>query len=94
MERHQRHSRTRDNAKRSSAERSAIRKFFHGTDERTKLHCIGDENMEEIMRKIDDAFRLISSIAVKGNDVEIMALARQELRSVYNLMKEKEDNDG
>ena len=40
--------------------------------------------MEEIMKKIDEAFRLISSIAVKGNDVEVMALAKTRLREAYS----------
>lgn len=52
--------------------------------------------MEEIMKKIDEAFRLISGIAVKGNDVEVMALAKAKLREAYNAaeVKGKEERDG
>ena len=38
---------------------------------------------EEVMDKIDEAFRLISSIYVRQNDVEVMALAKAHLREAY-----------
>ena len=38
---------------------------------------------EEVMDKIDEAFRLISSICVRQNDVEVMAMAKAHLREAY-----------
>ena len=40
--------------------------------------------MEEIMKAIDEAFRLISSIYVRQNDVEVMAMAKARLREAYS----------
>ena len=52
--------------------------------------------MEEIMKRIDEAFRLISSIPVKGNDVEVMAMAKSKLREAYGHAERigKEDANG
>jgi len=36
--------------------------------------------MEEIKKAIDEAFRLVSSIYVRQNDVEVMAAAKAHLR--------------
>ena len=51
---------------------------------------------EEVMEKIDEAFRLISSIYVRENDVEVMAMAKAHLREAYKAAgaKEKEETDG
>ena len=51
--------------------------------------------MEEIMKAINDAFRLISGIAVKGSDVEMMAMAKAKLREAYSAAeaKVKEENE-
>ena len=51
---------------------------------------------EEVMEKIDEAFRLISSIYVRQNDVEVMAMAKAHLREAYKAAgtKEKEETDG
>ncbi len=52
--------------------------------------------METIMQKIDSAFRLISSIPVSNDMVDIMAMARNELRKAYAEAEKlsKEENDG
>lgn len=39
--------------------------------------------MEEIKRNIDEAYRLISSIPVQGEAVDLMAAARAKLRKAY-----------
>lgn len=51
---------------------------------------------EEIMKAIDEAFRLISSIYVRQNDVEIMAMAKAKLRAAYAAAEVlgKEEGDG
>ena len=53
---------------------------------------------EEILKSIDEAFRLISSIYVKEDDVEVMAAAKLRLRNAYASVKacaEKEEkSDG
>ena len=52
---------------------------------------------EEIMKSIDEAFRLISSIYVNEDDVERMAAAKSGLRNAYTLAKasvEEEKSDG
>lgn len=48
---------------------------------------------EEILKSIDEAFNLISSIYVKEDDVERMAAAKIRLRNAYALVKE-EMSDG
>ena len=49
---------------------------------------------EEVMEKIDEAFRLISSIYVRQNDVEVMAMAKAHLREAYKAAGAKEKSDG
>ena len=50
--------------------------------------------MEEILKDLDSAFRLISSIPVSGDSVDIMATARNKLRKVYaELSNVKEDSN-
>lgn len=46
--------------------------------------------MEDIKKKIDEAFRLISSIYVSQNDVEVMATAKVKLRQVYAAIEKME----
>lgn len=43
----------------------------------------GETNMTEIMKDLDQAFNIISSIPVSGNAVDAMAVARNKLRHVY-----------
>lgn len=50
--------------------------------------------MTDLQKVIDTAFRLISSIPVSGDNVEIMASAKQNLRSAYAMAAEKEEPDG
>ena len=54
-------------------------------------------NMDNILRHLDKAFLFLSDIPVKGEDVEKMAVVRQELREAYSSakrMKEEENSDG
>ena len=44
-----------------------------------------DNNLN--LKKLDEAFRLLSLIPVSGDNVDRMALARQGLRDVYNDLK-------
>lgn len=50
--------------------------------------------MNEIQKRLDKAFSLISAIPVSGDAVEIMAMAREHLRSAYNLAGEGGCKDG
>lgn len=50
--------------------------------------------MNEIQKRLDKAFTLISAIPVSGDSVEIMAMAREHLRSAYNLAGEGAHRDG
>lgn len=43
--------------------------------------------MENILKELDMAFSLISSIPVSGEAVDTMAVARQKLRGVYAELK-------
>ena len=51
---------------------------------------------EEILKSIDEAFNLISSIYVRQNDVEVMAMAKAHLREAYKAAggKKEEKSDG
>lgn len=51
--------------------------------------------MENVIQHLDTAYRLLSLIAVRGDDAERLAAARQEMRAAYALLTEKkEGNDG
>lgn len=50
--------------------------------------------MNEIQKQLDKAFTLISAIPVSGDVVDIMAMAREHLRSAYNLAGEGDHEDG
>lgn len=50
-------------------------------------------NTEKIAEELDSTFKLISSIPVSGDFVDIMAEIRVKLRYAYRLSKEAE-NDG
>lgn len=52
--------------------------------------------MDEIMKAMDECYKLISSIAVKEGDVEIMAAAKVKLRAAYKAAEEmrKEPSNG
>lgn len=53
--------------------------------------------MNEIMKKLDEAYRLLSTISVSGDSVDVMAFARAKLRAVYNdlgkLSEEKQEGE-
>lgn len=48
--------------------------------------------MDEIMKNLDMAYGLISSIPVSGEAVDTMAVARQKLRGVYAELKKLSEN--
>lgn len=48
--------------------------------------------MDAIKKELDDVFGLVSSISVKGNDVEVMFAVRQGLRKAYSMLQEIEAN--
>lgn len=53
--------------------------------------------MESIRKHLQQAYALIGNISVCGDDVDRMAVARQELRQAaaeLEQMKEKEEGDG
>lgn len=44
--------------------------------------------METIKKELDNVFGLVSSISVKGTDVEVMFAVRQGLRKTYSMLQE------
>lgn len=51
--------------------------------------------MEDVIQHLDTAYKLLSMVAVRGDDAERLAVARQEMRAAYALLTEKkENNDG
>lgn len=51
--------------------------------------------MTDLQKELDRAFRLLSSIPVAGDGVEMMAAAKERLRKAYQLAGGKqEDKDG
>lgn len=48
--------------------------------------------MEKIMQELDAAFRLLSTIAVRGDDVESMAVAKSKIKMVF-LELEKQNHE-
>ena len=46
--------------------------------------------MKEIKKHLEEAFQLMSSIPVKGDAVDIMAVVRSDIRAAYRLAAEKE----
>lgn len=45
--------------------------------------------MDELLKELDSAYRMISSIAVSGDSVDVMAAARAKLRKVYVGLKDQ-----
>ena len=43
--------------------------------------------MDAIKKELDNVFGLISSISVKGTDVEVMFAVRQGLRKAYSMLQ-------
>ena len=48
---------------------------------------------DKAIKRLEEAFRLISNIPVAGDNVEIMAAAKNELRAAFRDTKE-ENSDG
>lgn len=44
--------------------------------------------MDAIKKELDNVFGLVSSISVKGTDVEVMFAVRQGLRKAYSMLQE------
>lgn len=43
--------------------------------------------MDAIKKELDNVFGLVSSISVKGTDVEVMFAVRQGLRKAYSMLQ-------
>lgn len=43
--------------------------------------------MDAIKKELDNVFGLVSSISVKGSDVEVMFAVRQGLRKAYSMLQ-------
>ena len=50
--------------------------------------------MKDILKELDQAFRLISFIPVSGDNVEIMADAKARMRKIAAQLKSVEVKDG
>lgn len=48
--------------------------------------------MNEILKELDSAFKMISSIPVSGDSVEIMASAKNSLRKIYANIKKIDES--
>ena len=46
--------------------------------------------MKEIKKHLEEAFQLLSSVPVKGDAVDVMAVVRANLKNAYRLLEEKE----
>ena len=46
--------------------------------------------MKEIKQHLEEAFQLVSSIPVKGDAVDVMAVVRSDIRAAYRLLEEQE----
>ena len=49
--------------------------------------------MEKILNDLDECFKLISSVPVSGESVDMIAAARNKLRKVYAELKNKGEID-
>lgn len=49
---------------------------------------------KKAIKHIDDAFRLISGLTVSGENVDVVFMAKQELREAYKMLSEEEKSDG
>lgn len=48
----------------------------------------------KVIKHIDDAFGLICSLTVSGEAVDVIFMAKQELREVYKLLSEEAESNG
>jgi hypothetical protein len=51
-------------------------------------------NMDELVKDLEFAYRMISNIPVSGDAVDMMASARAKLRKVFVELKAKEQKEG
>lgn len=60
-----------------------------------KVQQIYEEGMmmNEIQKELDQAYRLLATLPVRGDNVEIMASIRQQLRRAYALAEAKDKGD-
>lgn len=49
--------------------------------------------MEDVIQHLDTAYKLLSMVAVRGDDAERLAVARQEMRAAYALLTEKKEGN-
>ena len=49
--------------------------------------------MSELQKEINEAFIIISSIPVTGNNVDSMAMARKHLRRAYQIAEENKEGE-
>lgn len=50
--------------------------------------------MKEELEKLDSAYKWLDSLSVSGANIDRLAMARQELRGLYQMLKEKEKGNG
>ena len=50
--------------------------------------------MTEIQKEIDEAYKIVSTLQVSGDAVDLIATARLHLRKAYELAAEKEEDHG
>ena len=48
--------------------------------------------MSEILKKLDSVFKMVSTIPVSGDSVEIMAAAKNSLREIYAEIKSLDES--
>lgn len=46
---------------------------------------------DSILKKMDSAYGLLARVTVNGENVDLLAMARQELREAFHLMKALEE---
>lgn len=49
--------------------------------------------MKELLEELDAAFRMISSVPVTGDAIDVIASARGKLRHVYAELKKMEEGE-
>lgn len=49
---------------------------------------------ETIIKKLDSAYAWLARVQVSGDNVDLVAMARQELREAFRLVKQLEKEDG
>ena len=47
--------------------------------------------MKKIKQHLEETFQLVSSVPVKGDAVDVMAVVRANLKNAYRLLEEKEE---